>query len=354
MNRYQAVMLLCLLLWPAMPGCRLLPSWMNRQPVELPPEAFTEPPTLDDVIYVVNSNTERVRQLQTESATLQLIDAQYRIPPLKANIAYEQPRNFRLQAQLSQFTGRELDLGSNHDLFWLWIKRGEPHVYYARHDEFASSPARDLIPIEPYRLADALGLVRLDANERHSEPTQRDNLLEIRSQIPSPRGNMTRVLVIDATYGWMVEQHYYDANGQLLLSARAAEHRYYPENAVSMPHHVEVRLLPGQPTQLAFELDVGRYLFNRLTGPQAERWSLPQIEGSPAVDIADPQFRPPVAAMPYDSAGGRASYGMAPYGTSPGGAIPPSPASRYGVAGPGQPAYVPTQTASLPAYRGYR
>ena len=70
---------------------------------------------------------------------------------------------------------------------------------------------------------------------------------------------MTRVLLLDAKYGWMVEQQYYDANGQLLLSARASQHRYYPDDAVTMPHHVEVRLLPGQPSQLAFEMDVSRY-----------------------------------------------------------------------------------------------
>ena len=227
---------------------------------------------MDQVIDVVNSNTDRVRQLQTENATLRVEG----IPALRANIAFEKPRNFRLRAQLSQFTGRELDMGSNDELFWFWVRRDEqPGVYFARHDEFAASPARDLVPIAPGQLVDALGLIRLDPEARHSGPNARDDLLEIRSQIPSPRGDMTRVLLINAKYGWMVEQHYYDVNGQLLLSARAGEHRYYPNDAVTMPHRVEVRLLPGQPSQLAFDVDVGRYLFNQLTGEQPELWTLP-------------------------------------------------------------------------------
>ena len=333
MSRRQAVLLFCLFVPLVATSCRMRPLWLRQNQVDLPPEAFTGTPTLEDVIYVVNANTDRVRQLQTENATLRAEG----IPSLRANIAYEQPRNFRLRAQLSQFTGRELDMGSNDELFWFWVRRDEqPAVYYARHDEFATSPARDLVPIEPKQLTDALGLVRLEPGDRHAGPTRRENLLEIRSQIPSPRGDMTRVLLLDAKYGWMVEQHYYDANGQLLLSARASQHRYYPDDAVTMPHHVEVRLLPGQPTQLAFDVDVSRFVFNRLSGEPSELWTPPRIKGVPSVDIADPRFRPPVAAVRRDPYAAGAMYGP----TIPG----RDPRSVHG----------PPRTAGLPAYRGYR
>ncbi len=355
MSRRQALLLVCLLVPLAATGCRVRPFWLRKNQVELPPEVFTQSPTLDDVIDVVNANTSRVRQLQTENATLRAEG----IPTLRANIAYEQPRNFRLRAQLSQFTGSELDIGSNNDLFWLWVKRDEqPAVYYARHAEFATSPARDLVPIEPNQLTDALGLIHLSPDDRHSGPTRRENLLEIRSQIPSPRGDMTRVLLVDAKYGWMVEQHFYDANGQLLLSARASEHRYYPENAVTMPHHIEIRLSPGQPTHLAFDLDVGRYIFNRLAGDPNELWAMPQKKGFPSIDIAAPQFRPKVAAVrpnPYGAGGGYAppSYDA----LSRGAVVPPDPLNAFAPATAGgipRSVYGPPRTAAVPAYRGYR
>ena len=355
MSRRQAVLLFCLLVPLVTTGCRVRPFWLRQNQIDLPPEAFTDTPTLEDVIYVVNANTDRVQQLQTENATIRAEG----IPALRANLAYEQPRRFRLRAQLSQFTGRELDMGSNDELFWFWIRRDEqPSVYYARHDEFATSPARNLVPIEPNNLTDALGLIRLESRERHSGPTKRDNLLEVRSEIPSPRGDMTRVLLLDAKYGWMVEQHYYDANGQLLLSARASEHRYYPDDAVTMPHHVEVRLLPGQPSQLAFDVDVSRYVFNRLAGESSELWTLPQIEGYPAVDIADPRFRPPVAAVPQDPYQAGAMYGRPSYDTlSRGAVVPPDPMNAYRTANPGGDAggyYGQPRNAALPDYRGYR
>lgn len=302
-------------------GCQHGRFWLSRHQQDLPPEAFTGRPELQDVVYVVNANTDRVQQLQTTGASLR-VDG---VPPLRANLAFERPRNFRLRAELFQFTGRELDVGSNEDVFWFWVRRDErPAVYYARHDQFHHSPARDLIPIEPEQLIESMGLVHLDPQGRHEGPIVRDdNQLEIRSLIPSERGDLTRVLIIDANYGWVLEQQLFDHDGQLLVWAKADGYRFYSTDGVSLPHHIEVQVVPGQPSQLAFALDVSSYLINRLYGESAHLWTIPQIEGAPSVDIAAPQFRPePTQIVPS--------------------ATPPS-GSVYGA----------PRTTRLPLYRGY-
>ncbi len=332
------ILLTCLLAISATAGCRFRPYWLVPAQPDLPPEAFTQKPALEDIIYVVNANTQRVQRLQTENATLR-VDG---IPAMRANLAFEQPTNFRLLAQLSQFTGRELDLGSNQDVFWFWVRRDtQRSVYFARHEMFASSPARDLIPLEPNRLIDTLGLVYLEPTGQHSGPIDRaDGLVEITSRLTSPRGEMVRVMLVDAKYGWPAQQHLYDAGGQLLLSTRASQQRFYREESVTLPHHIEVTLMPGQPAQMAFDLDIAQYSINRLTGDGTELWTMPRIDGYPAVDIADPQFRPPVAGGP-------------PTGPSPTGPSPLGPAPAYSGWGPtsGDPS-VP-RTANLPDYRGY-
>ncbi|MHB8971627.1 MAG: hypothetical protein ACYC4N_14380 [Pirellulaceae bacterium] len=311
-------------------GCRVRPPWLLTKQTDLPPEAFAAKPTLEDIVYVVNANTQRVQRLQTENATLRVEG----IPVLRANLAYEQPRHFRLLAQLSQFTGRELDMGSNDELFWFWIRRdSQPSVYFARHAAIAGSPARDLIPIEPNQLIDTLGLVYLDPAGEHRGPVERDaGLLEITSRLPSPRGDLTRVLLVDAKYGWPAQQHLYDVNGQLLLSTRASRQRFYRDEAVTMPHRVEVTIMPGQPSQIAFDVDVASYSINRLSGDSTELWTMPQIEGYPSVDIADPQFRLPVAAVPV----GVANTAM--------------PNTGYAM---GPDAYEASRTAAVPSFRGY-
>jgi hypothetical protein len=326
------ILVTCLLVLQCAVGCRVRPYWLMPNQPDLPPEAFTNQPNLEDIIYVVNANTQRVQRLQSENATLR-VDG---IPAMRANLAYEQPANFRLLAQLSQFTGRELDLGSNQDLFWFWIRRDtQKSVYFARHELFAGSPTRDLVPIEPNRLIDTLGLVYLEPTGQHTGPVDRgEGLLEITSRVPSTRGELTRVMLVDAKYGWPAQQYLYDASGQLLLSTRASRQRFYREESVTLPHRIEVTLMPGQPSQIAFGLDVAQYSINRLSGDSSELWTMPQIEGYPAVDIADPQFRPPVASGPEQPPQ------TGPY-SGPAGWPPPTGEST-----------VP-RTANVPDYRGY-
>ena len=65
----------------------------------------------------------------------------------------------RLVAGLPIGTGREIDLGSNDELFWFWIRRNDPPgVYYCRHAEFASSPISRELAVDPHLVAQAFGL----------------------------------------------------------------------------------------------------------------------------------------------------------------------------------------------------
>ena len=85
----------------------------------LPPEAFAAPPTLEQVVQAVNANSAPVRQLQAEGATLSVQG----LPSLRANLVMERPRRFRLVGSLLGVTGPEIDLGSNDELLWMWVKR---------------------------------------------------------------------------------------------------------------------------------------------------------------------------------------------------------------------------------------
>ena len=95
---------------------------------------------------------------------------------------------------------------------------------------------------------------------------------------------MTRTLIIDPTYGWIVEQHITDANNRLLASALASNHRYYPEFGVSLPHRVEIR---APTANLTFQIEVGQYYINRPVEDPYEMWSLPQISGQALVNLAN-------------------------------------------------------------------
>jgi len=246
------------------------------------PAAFTGPPTLEQITSAVNNNSSRIRQLRAESATV----AAPGYPALNADIVLERPRRFRMKATFTSMTGTEMDLGSNDDLFWVWIKRQQPPgIYYARHDEFANSPVRKLAPVEPDWLINALGVVEFKPDSVHEGPYQRgENQWQVRSTSQTAQGKVTRDAIIDGTYGWVLKQDLYDERGSLIASTRASKYRWYPAEQVSLPSKVEVKL---PVSNLAFQIDVPNYQINRLDVDPAVLWSMPQT-GAPLVNLTAP------------------------------------------------------------------
>jgi hypothetical protein len=247
--------------------------------------------------------------------------------------------------------GPELDLGSNDELFWLWVRRNKPPaVYFCRHAQFANSNIRQMLPIEPSWLLAALGMVDIDPALVFDGPVpsaRGSGTVELRTWLPSAGGNMQRVLLIDATRAWVVEQHIYDQAGTTLLaSARAESHRYYEIEQVSLPDRVSIEL---PATNLKLAINLGQMQINQLQGDQSQLWTLPTIEGSPQYDLGGampgtplPGQAPPQPISNAVIPSAYAGYPTTPYpvmpaygvGTSVGAPVvnhaPPGPLPRYG------------------------
>lgn len=248
------------------------------------PQVISPAATAAEVVAAVNQNTSRVRTYSTNNASIRLLGMPG-LPALSGNIAAEMPSRFRLRAGTT-FTGGEVDLGSNEELYWMWSKRNDPPgVYFARHAQHAGSAAAQMLPIEPAWLSDALGLVQLDPNVAYVGPTPRaDGSLELRSQSQGPTGLIERVVVVDPTYAWVKEQHVYDGVGSLLASAVAEDFRYDPVAQVSLPRRVTINI-PRADVSLA--IDTGSPAVNVPLGDPQQLWALPQVAGTPQIDLGN-------------------------------------------------------------------
>jgi len=250
------------------------------------PRALPPSPTLDQLIQVVNRNNSQIQSFWTDHATL----SGPGFPALRASIAFGRPKFFRLHAT-SGLTGPEIDLGSNPDLFWFWVRRSQPAaIYYCRHDQFAASPARNSIPVEPDWLIEALGVTEIDPALPHQGPFPlQGDRLEIRTIRETPDGPVTKVTIFDGSQGWVLEQNIYNAQGLLLASAVASQHRRDPLSGLVMPGVVVVNC---PSAQFSMRIDLGPVQINRLSGNPAELWNMPIINGTPAVNLADPNAQP--------------------------------------------------------------
>jgi hypothetical protein len=219
------------------------------------------------------------------------------VPRLSARVACEPPRRFRLQAQTA-ITGPELDIGSNDDLFWLWLRQHKPPVIaFCAHDNYAQSNARRLLPIRADWMPELLGLVQFRPEDAHDGPFPvADGRIEIRSRIAAPDGDLFKSTLLDGTTGLVVEQHLFSAQGERLASVRTSRHRVDPASGAALPHLVEIS---WPASGVEFSLDVTSYAVNAPATDPTQLWQMPAYPGYEPVDLADPALSiGPVAAQP--------------------------------------------------------
>lgn len=258
-------------------GCAWLQFWQAPHPQVLPPGAG-----LEQVIAAVNQNNLQIQSLSSSSATLSVPH----YPTLRAHIAYQKQRNFRLKAD---GFGPELDLGSNDQYFWFWIKRNQPAaVYFCRHDQFPTSRAREMIPIDPNWLIEALGTLALDPSLPYQGPyAVADNRIRIQIPFSTPEGTNMKVMIIDAVSAWVMEQQVYDAQGRLRARSVAEGYRQDPRTKLYVPTAVQVEC---PAAQFSMRVDLGAVQVNQLQGNPAELWTLPSYPGYPLVDLGNPNL----------------------------------------------------------------
>ena len=246
------------------------------------PRTLPANPTREQIIAAVEDNTRRVRSYMASQAVLSVPG----VPRLSAQVACEPPRRFRLRAQTS-LTGNELDLGSNDDLFWLWIRRHEPPIMlFCRHDRYDQSSARRLLPIRADWMPELLGLVRFGPNDQHEGPfLTADGRLEIRSTIEAPDGPLLKSTLLHATTGLVEEQHLFTGAGERLASVRTSRHRVDPTSGAALPRLVEVS---WPASGVEFKLELTSLVINAPATDPGQLWQMPAYEGYEPVDLADP------------------------------------------------------------------
>lgn len=244
--------------------------------------------TREQVLAVVNGNSARIHDYYAPRASIGITSVPL-MPSLQSTIALERPRNFRLRAQLSSFTGPELDVGSNAERFWFWTKHNPSReLYFCRHEDFATSLAPQVIPVEPEWMIEALGITTLRPEEVVQGPTAVGvNRLELKSLRQTPFGPLHRITLVDAATGWVVGEQIFDAGSQLLASATMSGHERDAAQNVTLPRRIEIQ---WPPTRMSLTIDIDELEINTLAGNR-QFWEQPAYDGWAAVDLADPNLR---------------------------------------------------------------
>src|SRR5262249_48093157 len=127
----------------------------SQDNVQLP---ATQPPTEASLVAYLNRNAALIHALKCSDVDLDVKQGiqQWHI---RAKLACQKPRNFRMQAV--SVTQTEADIGSNDKEFWYWIKRGDPYLIHCSYQDLARG-VRIPFPFQPEWVMEALGMSEYD------------------------------------------------------------------------------------------------------------------------------------------------------------------------------------------------
>ncbi|MFN0198627.1 MAG: hypothetical protein ACKVT0_17915 [Planctomycetaceae bacterium] len=264
--------LFCVTLVVNLAGCQWLSrnrsgSWWMPKSCRFSPDMSQE-----ELVAALNQDAADLQSWESTNVTLKAHGQG--APPfgLPTRIAVERPQRFRLMAS-SPLGGSEVDIGSNDERFWFWMKIDpEKNIYYANHEDLQGAQAQGRLPLHPDWLMSAFGMQPLDSQELTMTRLD-ERRVQLTPASTAERSPFERTIIVDLCEGHVVEQLLTDRQGKILARLKFEDyHRCHNANLV-MAHRITI---DSPASGMTIEMNLGRIQANP---PQisANLWSMPTM-----------------------------------------------------------------------------
>lgn len=172
-------------------GCHLIRSSSGPNTPPSDPRVWAGTPKAHDLVQLVNANARLVSSLECSRLS---IDAKVDNQSIGAegSLACQKPAspgagpNFRMDAVV--LGKREVDIGSNGQEFWYWIRQTpQPYVYHCSYADFRAGKAHMPFPFQPEWIVEALGIGEYDPAKTY-EVRASGNVIELIERTVNPQG----------------------------------------------------------------------------------------------------------------------------------------------------------------------
>jgi hypothetical protein len=237
------------------------------------------------LIASVNDNARRLQSLQADDVIIDAREGRESVG-LSGVMSCQKPRNFRLVAQ---FMGSQaVDLGSNDQEFWFWIKQGDPHLIHCSYQDLARGVYVPF-PFQPDWVLEALGMTEYNPSGSYQVAVDA-RTVQLFEQTTSAQGQPVRkVTVFDrmtAASGrpTVLAHVLQDARGQEICSARIGRVQVDRTTGGVYPYLVTL-VWPAAKVEMTMRLD-GVRLNVLPVGQRLTVFARPQLRNVPDLDLA--------------------------------------------------------------------
>lgn len=213
-------------------GCSVFRTGNERH---VDTRVWTGTPKAMELVDHINKNAARIQTLECTQLDVDGMAQGQKFSLSDGALACQKPAksgvgpNFRLTGFV--IGQREVDIGSNGEEFWYWIKRNpQPYVYHCTYTDFRSGKAQIGFPFQPEWIAEALGMGECDPSKTYEvRDGGRKEIVELVERSESPqRQPVFKVTAFHRGNGkdrgpHVVTRYLQDANGKPICIARTED-----------------------------------------------------------------------------------------------------------------------------------
>ncbi len=245
----------------------------------------SEVPSKEDLVRYLQNNSSAITGIQSDDVNLTCYSGSPVGIPVGAKLRCQGPRNFRLVA--TALGNAEVDLGSNNDEFWYWIRRGDPYQVFCSYKALEDGKVKKMpFPFQPDWVMEAMGMGQYGPAEKYELVVEKEQLKLI-EKTKSPQGVPVRKVIVFNRREMKVPapqvtdfQLIDEASGKLICSAKVVK-RQVVANRGDIPRELELRW-PAQDLKLVMTINAPQ--MNNQFPPQV--FVRTPLKGVPSFDLA--------------------------------------------------------------------
>jgi hypothetical protein len=255
---------------------------------QAPAAVFNSVPTQQQVVNLFRSRADQVTQLSANVA-ISIPGA----PKIKGTLQVEFPSRMRMKAGFMGITEAGVDVGSNENQFWIWLRaplpKQPPAFYHANHQEYAQSAMRKSIPLDPKWLVEGLGLIRIEPHEVYDTPKPlQGGWVRFHTLEQTASGQQWRQVLINARTGLIAQQAIYDDAKNIIAYSNSRDYKVHSINGrqISLPEKIELFMTQPGGEDMNLTISLSSVSLSPLYGAPEEMWGMPNPGKTEKINLA--------------------------------------------------------------------
>lgn len=177
------------------------------------------------LIQKINKSNSLINSVLIKSMPIKLKNGSMTFN-LVGDLAHEKEKKFRFIVT-SKITGREMDLGSNNDVFWFWSKRiSPPALYFAKHEDLYKTNLKT--PLNPSWMIESLNVEVIDQSKIKGFSENDEYISIFEKRISATGEECTLVTTIDKKTEEFLSRKLIDNNNKIIINTT------YKENIIKI------------------------------------------------------------------------------------------------------------------------